>query len=71
MIFIVTLPDASRFAPRMRRPLSGRKHFAHIIVDAEKDEEMQRMKDGVDIHATTTLHVMKDGVMVSHLLLSL
>jgi hypothetical protein len=56
----------SRFAPRMRRPLSGRKHFAHIIVDAEKDEDMQRMKESVDIHSTTTLHVMKDGVVVSN-----
>lgn len=48
----------------MRRPLSGRKHFANIIVDAEKNEEIQKTKDVVDIQPKTTLHVLKDGVVV-------
>lgn len=55
----------SRFAPRMRRPLSGRKHFANIIIDAEKNEEIQKTKDVVDIQPKTSLNVIKDGVMVS------
>lgn len=54
----------SRYAPRMRRPLSGRKHFANIIVDAEKNEEIQKTKEVVDIQPKTTLHVLKDGVVV-------
>jgi hypothetical protein len=54
----------SRYAPRMRRPLSGRKHFANIIIDAEKNEEIQKTKDVVDIQPKTTLNVIKDGVAV-------
>lgn len=55
--------EDTKFAPRMRRPLSGRKHFANIIVDAENNQDIQKTKDGVDIHSTTTFSVMKDGVV--------
>lgn len=55
-----------RFAPRMRRPLSGRKHFANIIVEAENNQDIQKTKEGVDIHSTTTFNVLKDGVVVSN-----
>ena len=51
----------------MRRPLSGRKHFANIIVDAENNEDLQKTKEGVDMHSTTTLNIMKDGVVVSNI----
>jgi 3-polyprenyl-4-hydroxybenzoate decarboxylase len=54
----------------MRRPLSGRKHFANIIVDAEKNEEIQKTKQTVDIQPKTTLHVVKDGVTVRTLSVS-
>jgi hypothetical protein len=51
----------------MRRPLSGRKNFANAIVEAERNEATQRIKDGVDLNERkelTTLHVVKDGVSV-------
>jgi hypothetical protein len=55
----------------MRRPLSGRKHFANIIIDAEKNEEIQKTKQGVDIQPKTKLNVVKDGVSVRHFSVSL
>jgi hypothetical protein len=64
--FCLRFVNLFRFAPRMRRPLSGRKHFANIIIDAEKNEEIQKTKQGVDIQPKTKLNVVKDGVSVRH-----
>jgi hypothetical protein len=58
---------SDRYAPPMRRPLSGRKHFANIILDAEKNENIQKTKEIVEIQPKTTIQVIKDGVMVCHL----
>ena len=45
--------DNSRYAPKMRRPLSGKQHFAGIIRDIEDNEDIQTMKSGVDASSLT------------------
>jgi hypothetical protein len=48
----------------MRRPLSGRKHFANIMEDAENDTVVQCTKHHV-ISEPTHLSVSKNGSVVS------
>ena len=55
--------SVTRYAPRMRRPLSGRKHFADIIVEAEKDDDLQNTKSTA-IPEPTQLSVVKNGTKV-------
>lgn len=43
-----TYSDSSRFVPAMRRPLSGKRHFANIIKDIELDEDIQTTKHAVE-----------------------
>ena len=50
----------------MRRPLSGRKHFANVIVDAENNEDIQSTKDSLkSLDSVTNLRATGDGATVS------
>jgi hypothetical protein len=71
--------DNSRYVPRMRRPLSGKRHFANIISDIELDEDIQNTKQGIETSGTmldltslqlanrsiqvTTINMMKEGAV--------
>mmetsp|Transcript_1746 Transcript_1746/g.3293 ORF Transcript_1746/g.3293 Transcript_1746/m.3293 type:complete len:693 (-) Transcript_1746:314-2392(-) len=71
-----TLSDNSRFVPSLRRPLSGKRHFANIITDIELDDEIQSTKQAIETSGaleatslqeinksiqTTTINIVKDG----------
>lgn len=40
--------ETSRFAPKMRRPLSGKRHFANVICDIELDEDIQSTRQSIE-----------------------
>jgi len=57
--------ESTRYAPPMRRPLSGRKHFANVIVDAENNEDIQSTKDSLkSLDSVTNLRATGDGATV-------
>jgi hypothetical protein len=73
-----TYSESSRFVPSMRRPLSGKRHFANIITDVELDDDIQTTKLAIEtsgslattslqevnksIH-TTTINLVKEGAV--------
>jgi hypothetical protein len=60
--------ETSRFVPKMRRPLSGKRHFANIINDIELDEDIQSTRHTIETSGaldSTSLQEVNKNILVT------